>query len=151
MNIVRYSYPNTRSLVSSPGRFYRSPWGAFESEIDRLISSAMGELPTLPTGQFPVDLYEDKDNTFVCAELPGVNRDDINVEMVDGYLTISASRKTAAAEGQPEQSFSFSRSVRVPEEVQADKVSAAFENGVLTVTLPKREETKPTKITVAVK
>jgi HSP20 family protein len=57
----------------------------------------------------------------------------------------------AAGEGQEEQSFSFSRSVSIPEEVQADKVSAAYENGVLTVTLPKREETKPRKVIVAVK
>ena len=151
MNIVRYSYPYNGSLVSSPGRFYRSPWGAFESEMDRLFASALGDLTSVPTGQFPVDLYEDKDNTYLRAELPGVNREDINVEMVDGYLTVSASRKTPAAEGQPEQSSSFSRSVRVPEEVQANQVSAAYENGVLTVTLPKREEAKPKKVTVAVK
>jgi len=151
MNIVRYSYPYNGSLVSSPGRFYRSPWGAFESEMDRLFASALGDLTSVPTGQFPVDLYEDKDNTYLRAELPGVNREDINVEMVDGYLTVNASRKTPAAEGQPEQSSSFSRSVRVPEEVQANQVSAAYENGVLTVTLPKREEAKPKKVTVAVK
>ena len=151
MNIVRYSYPYNGSLVSSPGRFYRSPWGAFESEMDRLFASALGDLTSVPTGQFPVDLYEDKDNTYLRAELPGVNREDINVEMVDGYLTVNASRKTPAAEGQPEQSSSFSRSVRVPDEVQANQVSAAYENGVLTVTLPKREEAKPKKVTVAVK
>jgi HSP20 family protein len=103
-------------------------------------------------GRFPVDLYEDKDHTYVRAELPGLNRDDINVEMVDGYLTIAATRKTpATGEGQDEENFSFSRSVAINEEVQADKVSAAYENGVLTVTLPKREEAKPKKITVAVK
>jgi len=151
MNIVRYSYPYNGSLVPSTSRFYRSPWGAFESEMDRLFASALGELTSTPAGQFPVDLYEDKDNTYVRAELPGVSREDINVEMVDGYLTVSASRKTPAAEGQAEQSSSFSRSVRVPEEVQANLVSAAYENGVLTVTLPKREEAKPKKVTVAVK
>jgi HSP20 family protein len=99
----------------------------------------------------PVDLYEDKDNTYVRAELPGVNRDDINVEMVDGYLNISASRKSLAAESKGEETFSFSRCVSIPEDVHADKVGAAYENGVLTVTLPKNEEAKPRKITVAVK
>lgn len=151
MNIVRYSYPYNGRLVSPASRFYRSPWGAFESEMDRLFESALGDLTTAPAGQFPVDLYEDKDNTYVRAELPGVTRDAINVEMVDGYLTINASRKTPAGEGQSEQSFSFTRSVRVPEEVQVNQVSAAYENGVLTVTLPKREEAKPKKVTVAVK
>lgn len=151
MNIVRYSYPTYRSLASLPGSLARSPWTGLESEIDRLFETALGDFASVPANQFPVDLYEDKDHTFVRAELPGVSRDDINVEMVDGYLTVNASRKAPATEGQAEQTFSFSRSVRVPEEVQADQVSAAYENGVLTVTLPKREEAKPKKITVAVK
>jgi HSP20 family protein len=69
--------------------------------------------------RFPVDLYEDKDNTYVRAELPSVNRDDINVEMVDGYLTIDASRKSPAAADRGEETFSFSRSVSIPEDVHA--------------------------------
>jgi HSP20 family protein len=97
-----------------------------------------------------LDLYDDKDHTYVRAELPGVSREDINVEVVDDYLTIAATRKIPGTDGQAEQSFSFSRSVSIPTEVQADKISAAYENGVLTVTLPKREETKPKKISVAV-
>lgn len=146
MRIVRYSYPNHRSLV-------RAPWSGLESEIDRLFSTALTDFGVSPSSpsRFPVDLYEDKENTYVRADLPGVNREDINVEVVDGYLTIAASRKTPATEGEAERSFSFSRSVTIPDEVQADKVSAAYENGVLTVTLPKREEVKPKKITVAVK
>ena len=150
MRLVRYTYPTTRSLAFAPGAFPRSPWSGLESEIDRLFENALGDLNAPSTsGRFPVDLYEDKDNTYVRAELPGVNREAINVEMVDGYLTITAARKSG--EGEAEQSFSFTRSVHIAEEVQADKVSANYENGVLTVTLPKREETKPKKITVAVK
>jgi len=80
-----------------------------------------------------------------------VNRSDLNVEVVDGYLQITATRKTANAENKSEESFSLSRSVALNDAVQADKVAAAYENGVLTVTLPKREEAKPKKITVAVK
>jgi HSP20 family protein len=152
MNIVRYTYPSYRSLANLPGGFVRSPWSGLESEIDRLFAAAMpGAVGTFPGTRVPVDLYEDENNAYVRAELPGVNRDEINVEMVDGYLNISAARKAPAPEGQGEQSFSFSRSVRIPEEVQADRVSAAYENGILTVTLPKREEAKPKKITVAVK
>lgn len=151
MRIVRYSYPNFRSL----GGVSRSPWSGLESEIDRLFETALGSLadPAAST-RFPVDLYEDSDNTYVRAELPGINRSDINVEMVEDYLTISGTRKSSPGEkedGQAEQSFSFSRSVTIPEQVQSDKVSAAYENGVLTVTLPKREEAKPRKVTVAIK
>jgi HSP20 family protein len=123
-----------------------------ESEIDRLFETALGSFadPASST-RFPVDLYEDNDNTYVRAELPGINRSDINVEMVEDYLTISGTRKSDTKENdQGEQSFSFSRSVTIPEHVQADKVSASYENGVLTVTLPKREEAKPKKVQVAI-
>jgi HSP20 family protein len=123
-----------------------------ESEIDRLFETALGSFAQAASStRFPVELYEDNDNTYVRAELPGINRSDINVEMVEDYLTISGARKSAEKEnGQGEQSFSFSRSVTIPEHVQADKVSASYENGVLTVTLPKREEAKPKKVQVAI-
>lgn len=145
MRIVRYNYPSYRSIASA-----RSPWSGLEGEIDRLFESALGELAgNASAGRFPVDLYEDKDNTYVRAELPGVDRADIGVELVDGYLNIRATRKTRQDER--EASFAFNRSVSVPDAaVQTDKISAAYENGVLTVTLPKREETKPRKVTVAV-
>ena len=152
MTLVRYTYPSFRPLTPALSGFSRSPWSGLENEIDRLFDSALSDFSgaTSPT-RFPVDLYEDKDNTYVRAELPGVNRDDINVEMVEGYLTITAARKMPSTEGNGEEAFSFSRSVSITDEVQADKVSAAYENGVLTVTLPKREEAKPRKISVAVK
>ena len=151
MRIVRYSYPSYRTPAAL-GRFPQSPWSGLETEIDRLFETALSSFTdSTAASHFPVDLYEDKDNTYVRAELPGVNRDEINVEMVEDYLTISATRKTPAGSGENEQSFSFSRSVNIPDEVQTDKVSAAYENGVLTVTLPKREEAKPRKISVSVK
>lgn len=145
MRIVRYSYPTYRSLAPA---FYRSPWGGLDGEINRLFENVAGGFAQ---PRFPVDLYEDKENTYVRAELPGVSRDDIQVEMADGALTLTVVRKTPATEGQAEQSESFSRTLSIEEEVQADKVGAVYENGVLTVTLPKREEAKPKKITVAVK
>lgn len=149
MRIVRYTYPSRRSFAPAANVLPRNPWSGLESEIDRLFESALADFTGAPSAdRFPVDLYEDKDNTYVRAELPGVTREAINVEMVEDYLTITAARK--AKEGENEESFSFSRSVTVPHAVQADKVTAAYENGVLTVTLPKQEEAKPRKISVAV-
>ena len=148
MRIVRYAYPNTRR--GAPGLTARSPWTGLETEIDQLFDTALNALSGgTPSVQFPVDLYEDKDNAYVRADLPGVKREDINVETVDGTLTITASRKEK--QGAQEESYSFSRSVSLPETVQTDKVAAAYENGVLTVTLPKREEAKPKKVTIEVK
>jgi HSP20 family protein len=151
MRLVRYTYPTYRSLAPALGGFARSPWSGLETEIDRLFETALGNFAGPADTRFAVDLYEDKDNTYVRAELPGVSRDDINIEMVEDYLTITAARKMPAPEGKGEESFSLTRSVSIAGAVQADKVSAAYENGVLTVTLPKREEAKPKKITVAVK
>jgi len=152
MNLVRYTYPTTRSLAPALGGFARSPWSGLETEINRLFETALGDFAGPSAGtRFPVDLYEDKDNTYVRAELPGVSRDDINVEVVDDYLTITAAHKTPTADGKGEESFTLNRSVSLNDSVHADKVSATYENGVLTVTLPKREEAKPKKITVAVK
>lgn len=148
MRLVRYTYPAFRTLTPALG-FQRSPWSGLETEIDRLFETALTGFSADSASRFPVDLYEDKDNTYVRAELPGINREDISVEVVDGYLTIAAMRKDGT--GDAAQSFNFSRSVSITDEVEADKVTAAYENGVLTVTLPKREEAKPKKITVAVK
>ena len=141
--IIRYSYPRIASLI--PALANRSPWAGFESEVERLFASALTDLaaPALAP-RFPVDLYEDKDNTYVRAELPGVSREAINLEIVDGYLNLSASRK------QGEETFSLNRSLALPEAVQADKVTASYENGVLTVTLPKQEQAKPRKISITV-
>lgn len=158
MRLVRYTYPSFRSLTPAFGGLPRSPWSGLESEISRLFESALSDLGESTAGtRFPVALYEDKNNTYVRAELPGVNRQDINVELVEGYLTIAAVRKTpavpAGGEGEaatPGESFALSRSISITDEIQTDKIAAAYENGVLTVTLPKREEAKPKKITVTV-
>lgn len=149
MRLVRYTYPAARNLSPVFASSCRNPWAGLETEIDRMFESALGDFASASSpDRFPVDLYEDKDNAYVRAELPGVDRADINVEMVEDYLTITAARK--AKEGEKEESFSFSRSVTIPDAVQSDKVTAAYENGVLTVTLPKREEAKPRKVSINV-
>lgn len=133
--LTRYQYP--------PATVSRL--AGLESEIDRLFSAALGDFAAPASApRFPVDLFEDKDTYSVRAELPGISRDAINVEMVDGYLTINATRK----EG--EESFSLSRSVAIPDAVQGDKVAANYLDGVLTVTLPKQEQAKPRKIAINV-
>lgn len=147
MRIIRYNQPFTRSLPAL-SRYAYSPWTGLEAEIDRLFNVTLNDFVGPSVTQFPVDLYEDKDNAYVRAELPGISRDDIHVELVDGYLNISATHKDKTESG--EESYTLNRSLSVPETVQADKISAAYENGVLNITLPKREESKPRKISVAI-
>lgn len=148
MRYVRYNYPSSRFSAATGHR--RGLWGGLETEIDRLFNSALSGLEqTSKAGHMPVDLYQDEDNAYVRAELPGFPRDAIKVEVVDGYLTIEASRETKSDEGR--ENAKLNRSVALSDEVKADHVSAVYVDGVLTVTLPKKEEAKPRKISVAVK
>ena len=141
--IITYQQPRGAALF--PALAHRTLWSGLESEIDRLFETALADYSAPSAApRFPVDLYEDKDNLYVRAELPGVTREAINVEMVEDYLNLTASRKAG------EETFNLARSITIPETVQADKVSASYENGVLTVTLPKQEQVKPRKITVSV-
>jgi HSP20 family protein len=136
--LIQYTYP--RSV-----HFNRSALGGLETEISRLFDSALADyVPAARSTRFPVDLYADKDNTYVRAELPGVAREDINLEIADGTLTVTATRKENG------ESFELTRAVALPDSVSADKVTAAYANGVLTVTLPKQEQAKPRKIDIAV-
>lgn len=141
--ITRYNQPRGTALF--PALSNRTLWSGLESEIDRMFTTALADFGTPAVApRFPVDLFEDKDNLYVRAELSGVNREAINVEMVEDYLNLNATRKSG------EESYNLARSISIPEAVQADKVSANYENGVLTVTLPKQEQIKPRKITVSV-
>jgi len=157
MRLVRYNYtqPSDRTFSRA---FPRSPWGGLETEIDRLFGSAFSSVAGAASvsRSFPLDLYSDQENNYVRAELPGVKREAIQVEVVDGYLIISvrnASEASAGAETEasPEKPALYRRSVNLADAVQADKIGAAYENGVLTVTLPKPEVVKPKKVTVSVK
>lgn len=141
--IVRYSHPRTAG--SLPAFAARSPWSGLESEIDQLFTAALADFAAPAAApRFPVDLYEDKDNYYLRAELPGVRREAVSLEFVDGYLTLGAIRKDG------EESSRLARSIAIPAEVQADKIGAALEHGVLTVTLPKQEQAKPRKINIAI-
>jgi HSP20 family protein len=152
MRIIRYQFPATRVARSA----IFNTWSGFENEIDRLVTSALGSV--LNDGGHAsalshprTDLYEDKESFHYRVELPGLKRDDIQVEVVDGVLTVSGARKAFGREGAAETSTSFTRSVSVPARVQEDKILARYEDGVLTVTLPKAEEVKPRRVAVQVK
>jgi HSP20 family protein len=147
MRFIKFNQTNGRSASPVPGFGGRVSQQGLENELDWLFGTALTGFAGLSRGgQFPVDLFEDKENTYVRAELPGVASDAISVEIVDGALSIQASRKASSGEGNE----SFARLVNIADEVQADKVSASYENGVLTVTLPRKEQAKPRKINVSV-
>ena len=103
-----------------------------------------------------VDVYEEKDEIVATAELPGMDKNEIEVNITDGMLTIKGEKKKEeeTKDGHyyySERSYgSFVRSIELPREVQTDKAKANFKNGVLEIRLPKTEEAKrkETKISV---
>ena len=102
MRLIQYTYPSFRTPGFSVGRFQRSPWPGLDSEINRLFETALGDFNAPPAAtHFPVDLYEDKQNTYVRAELPGMNREDINVEVVDGFPPRARRRRSTASRSSP--------------------------------------------------
>jgi HSP20 family protein len=103
-----------------------------------------------------VDLYADKDDLVVKAELPGIEKQDIEVNVTDHTLTIKGEKKKAEEIEeekyyQSERSFgSFHRSLELPSDIQAEKAKASFKNGILEVRLPKSEVAKAKEIKVPV-
>lgn len=148
MRLVHYRTPLSRRLASS-GLFARSPWTDWDGEIDRFFSTALaGPSVFSAAGAPPVDLYQDGDNTHVRVELPGVARDAIQIEVVDGQLNLRAER--VRGEGEARETVAFSRSITLSDQVDDTAIRAQLENGVLTLTLPKKPEAKPRKVTVPV-
>lgn len=108
----------------------------------------MGEwLPSL-------DLSETKNDIVVKAELPGIDTKDIDISLTNDVLSIKGEKKQEKEEKEEDYHFversygSFTRSIRLPRDVQSDKISASYKNGVLKITLPKSEEAKKKEVKV---
>ena len=154
---MNYSTRWQRPEVAWPG-FGRL--SNLREEIDRLFEAPLAELARstqLLSGWTPaLDVFEDKDNIFVKAELPGMKKEEIELSLHDGSLSISGERKSENkyedAEVYRAERFvgKFQRTVALPSPVAADKVKAQYKEGILTVTLPKTEEAKPKHIDVSV-
>ncbi len=153
MNLLRWQIPALESR-SSVGRLT-----TLRDELDRLFEplSELTRSSHLLSGWHPaLDVYEDKDNYTVKAELPGMKKEDIHVSLQDGSLSISGERKSetkpeAGEVYRAERYFGrFQRTVTLPTSVAADKVKAQYKNGILTVTLAKTEASKPKQIDVSV-
>lgn len=128
------------------------------SEMDRLLDHwGEGRPQQYSRSTFPpLNLWENDDSLFVEAELPGFGLDDLEIMVTGGnQLNIQGERKPPELEGgawhRRERGFGkFSRSIELPGYVDSENVTAEFKNGVLTITLPKREEVKPRRIEVKV-
>ena len=152
MNLTRWQRPEL-SIWPNFGRLT-----SLRDEIDRLFDAPLAELARtsqLLSGWTPaLDLHEDKDTLTVKVELPGMKKEDIEISLHDGSLSISGERKSEKkfedAEVYRAERFvgRFQRTVTLPAPVAADKTKAEYRDGVLTITLPKTEEAKPKQISV---
>jgi len=123
-----------------------------------LLPALWRRTPMVEMGWAPaIEVFEKEDKFVVKAELPGMKEEDIDVSIVGDTLTIKGERK-AESEVKEEDYYccersygSFSRSIAVPSNVDAKKIDASFEDGVLDVSLPKVPEVKPKKIAVSAK
>jgi HSP20 family protein len=128
----------------------------FSQEVNRLFNTLFDISDTSAVQRWvpAMDLTEADDHFVLRADLPGLGEDDVSIEIQDDTLTISGERKTEHEERKRgwyrvERSFGrFSRSLSLPEGVDADAVSAEFDKGVLEVRIPKPEERKPRRVAI---
>jgi len=131
-----------------------------QTEMNRVFSGMFGRSMPANGGERiwapVVDMYETKDELVVTAEVPGMSEKDIKLSLAEDVLTLSGER-LPAQDIKPEDAHrgerwygKFARSLTLPVPVQMDKVKATYRDGVLTVTLPKVEETKPREIAIEV-
>jgi HSP20 family protein len=133
---------------------------SIQNEMNRLFGTVFdtpapgGNGNTLRRWMPAMDLVETEDQFVLRADLPGLSEGDVNIEVEDNVLTVSGERKAeheTSKEGyhRVERAFgSFSRSLTLPEGVDAEAVTANFDRGVLEIRIPKPEQRKPRKISI---
>ncbi len=125
--------------------------------MDRLFDDAFTRPISINNWGMPaLDMYQTDDHVVVKAALPGLKADDVQISITGDVLTLKGQYKQEEIKDATyqirEQRFgAFERSVMLPSEVQSDKAKAEFENGILTISLPKAEAVKPRTITVKAK
>ena len=139
------------------------PWSDFRREMNRLFDDMLGgerEGALVPFGgewsafSPQVDVTETEDEIKVSAELPGLDQEDIDVSLSNGTLLIRGEKREEKEEKgesyyRSERAYgAFRRDIPLPSAVDVEQVDAVFEQGVLTVTLPKTEEARAKKVTV---
>jgi HSP20 family protein len=154
MTLIRYQTPELASWSAA------DRWSNLRDELNSFFEmpfwSGFARAGQLFTGWSPaLDLYQSNDNVVAVVELPGMRKEDIEISLHDGTLTITGERKRESnsngekAERTERYIGRFRRTVALPTRVDTGKVSATYRDGILTVTLPKAEEVKPKQIQVS--
>lgn len=118
-----------------------------------MLSPFMGANAFVPS----LDIYQDKDNVIAKAALPGIDPENVNISIENDILTIEGSMKKESEVDEKDyyrkeiSSGSFHRSMILPTSVDGDKARAEFANGILEITMPKKEEVKPKSVKISIK
>jgi HSP20 family protein len=130
----------------------------FETQVDRLFSEAVRGLGSQARAYNPpCNVWEDADHFGVKLALPGWRSDEIVIEAENGFVTVEGNRKEAVVEGtNVEKTYhvrevntgNFSRSFRLPTNLEWNQANASFSDGVLTMAFPKRADAKPRRIAI---
>ncbi|HEY3305196.1 MAG TPA: Hsp20/alpha crystallin family protein [Candidatus Binatia bacterium] len=134
---------------------------SIQSRINDLFEDTLGSRLTRAAANGavwypPVDILESKEAYLIRAELPGMKKEDFNVEVKEGTLTLSGERKVEEPVNGVEYhrverlAGKFTRSFYLPQTVKQDAIKATYRDGILEVYVPKAEEAKPKQITVSV-
>ncbi|QXD24012.1 Hsp20/alpha crystallin family protein [Opitutia bacterium ISCC 51] len=126
----------------------RDLWRDFENFFNStpFYNSSYPQYKSNGTFRPAVDLFEDESNYFVRAEIPGFKKKELEVNLERDRLMLKGERKN---KGEGEKStLSFHRSVNLPSTIESKRIEAHYENGMLTVTIPKAESAKPRKIEI---
>jgi HSP20 family protein len=129
---------------------------SLQSDFNRFFEGFFGR-PVAGSRRWapPMDLSETEDALVLRADLPGLDRDDVSIEIKDNVLTVSGERRSEHEDKKEgyhriERSYgSFSRSLTLPRGIQPESVSADFDKGVLEVRIPKPAEQKPHQVSIA--
>ena len=127
--------------------------------MDQLFNDAFTRPVSMSGGSVipAIDLYQNNDAVIVKAALPGLKADDVKISVTADVLTLRGEfkqeneQKDATYHIREQRYGSFERSIMLPSDVQTDKAKADFENGILTITLPKAESVKPKTISIKAK
>ena len=137
-----------------------APLGTIQDDINRLFDTALGggALPSTGDGisesTLSVDIYENDNSFFIEADIPGMNIEDIKIDVQDRMLTIKGEKKFKEKTEKDkyirvERSYgSFFRSLSLPMNVDSDKIEASYKDGTLRLNLPKTEQAKPKQIEI---
>jgi len=142
------------TIFQPTNRIYQ--YDLLQNEMNRLFDNFFGtQRRTRNSNVFPaLNVYQDSENIYVTAELPGIDVNDIEINVEGDTLHIKGQRKLPETDKnvryhrRERGSGQFSRTIQLPFPVNAEKVSAEMKLGVLTISLPKADEAKPRKINI---